>query len=45
MNNMYQFLLNMWIFGNVTEQQINNYVTKGFITRKEADQILATPKE
>lgn len=42
---MYQFLLNMWIFKKVSEQQINNYVGKGFITRKEADQILATPQE
>ena len=43
--NMYAFILNMWVFGKITEEQVNNYVTKKFITRAEADQILATPQE
>jgi hypothetical protein len=34
----------MWVFGKVTEQQVRNYVQKGFITQQEADQILATPQ-
>lgn len=42
---MYQFILNMWTFGNITEQQVNSYVTKGFIDQKQAEQILATPKD
>lgn len=42
---MYQFLLNMWVFGKVSEQQVNSYSIKGFITETEAQQILATPKE
>ncbi|WP_170169224.1 hypothetical protein [Mesobacillus subterraneus] len=44
-NNMYQFVLNMWVFGKVTETQVNNYTTKGFITEQEAQQILATPQD
>lgn len=42
--NMYQFLLNMWIMGKITEAQVQNAVTKGFITQQEADMIIATPK-
>lgn len=42
---MYQFILNMYVFGNVSEQQVNNYAQKGFITQAQADQILATPTE
>jgi len=41
---MYQFILNMWVFGRVTEEQVNSYVGKGFITQDEANQILATPQ-
>ena len=40
----YDFLLNMWIMGRITEQQIQKAFTKGYITQEEANQILATPK-
>lgn len=42
---MYQFILNMWVFGKVTEAQVTSYGQKGFITEQEAAQILATPQE
>lgn len=41
---MYQFLLNMWITRRVTETQIQEAVTRGYITQAEADMILATPQ-
>jgi uncharacterized protein (DUF2336 family) len=41
---MYQFILNLWIMGKVTETQINALVTKGKITADEAAMILATPQ-
>lgn len=40
----YDFLLNQWILGNITEVQVNNAVTLGYITQTEADVILATPQ-
>lgn len=42
---MYQFILNMWVWRRVTEQQINSYAAKGFITEQEAQQILVTPQD
>ncbi|WP_176215139.1 hypothetical protein [Cytobacillus gottheilii] len=42
---MYQFILNMWVFRKVSEQQVTNYGNKGLITPKEAQQILATPQQ
>jgi hypothetical protein len=42
---MYAFILNMWVFGKISESQVNSYATKGFITQEEANQILATPQE
>jgi hypothetical protein len=42
---MYAFILNMWVFGKITELQVNSYAVKGFITQEEANQILATPQE
>jgi hypothetical protein len=42
---MYQFILNMWVFGNITEDQVNSYVSKRFISKEQSQQILATPKE
>ncbi|MGF2617725.1 hypothetical protein ACQUWN_19280 [Rossellomorea aquimaris] len=45
MNQMYQFILNMWVFGKVTEEQVNNYAIKKLITEAEAAQILVTPQE
>lgn len=43
--NMYQFILNMWVFGNVCEEQVISYAEKGFITEQQTQQILATPQE
>jgi hypothetical protein len=40
----YDFLLNQWILGNLTKAQVENAVTKGYITQAEADAIIATPK-
>jgi hypothetical protein len=42
---MYQFVLNMWVWKRVTEENVNYYATRGFITTQEAQQILATPQE
>lgn len=42
---MYQFILNCWVYGKVNETQVNSYAQKGFISQKEAEQILATPQE
>lgn len=42
---MYEFILNMYVFGKITETQVNSYAQKGFITQQEADQILATPTQ
>lgn len=39
---MYQFILNMWIMRRITETQVQQYVTNGFITQEEANMILAT---
>lgn len=41
---MYSFILSMWVAGRLTETQVRNYVTKGFITSAESDLILATPQ-
>lgn len=41
---MYDFILNMWIMRRLTEEQVQMYVTKGYITQAEADMILATPQ-
>lgn len=41
---MYQFLLNMWVFNNLSEERLQNYVTKGFVTQEQANQIMATPR-
>ena len=41
---MYAYLLNMWIMGRLTETQVQNAVTKAYISQEEADMILATPK-
>lgn len=41
---MYGFVLNMWIMGRITTDQVNVYLSKNFITEEEADMILATPQ-
>jgi hypothetical protein len=40
----YEFLLNQWILGNLTQTQMQNAVTKGYITQAQADAIIATQK-
>ena len=37
----YSFVLNMWMMGRLTEDQVNAYVPK-FITAEEAKMILIT---
>jgi hypothetical protein len=41
---MYNFILNQWIMGKYTTTQIQNCVTKGYITQDQANTILATQK-
>lgn len=41
---MYSFLLNMWIMQRITKTNLDNAVTKGYITQAEEDMILATPQ-
>lgn len=40
---MYQFLLNMYVEGRITEAKLRSYVPL-FITQEECDLILATPQ-
>lgn len=40
----YDFLLNQWILGNLTQSQVQNAVTKGFLSQEQANSIIATPK-
>lgn len=42
---MYQFLLNMWVMGRITEEGLQLQVDKGRISQNEYDMIIATPKE
>jgi hypothetical protein len=39
---MYNFILNMWIWGRIDSVKVQAYITKGYITQAEADTILAT---
>ena len=41
---MYNFLLNMWIMKKVDEEYLQARVTKGQITQKEYEMIIATPQ-
>ena len=43
MNDMYAFLLNMWIMKKIDEAYLTAQVTKGRITEEKA-MILATPQ-
>lgn len=43
MNVYYNFILNMWVMGSITEEQVLSKVPK-YISRAEADMILATPQ-
>ena len=44
MNDMYAFLLNMWIMKKIDEAYLTEQVTKGRITEEEKAMILATPQ-
>lgn len=44
MKDMYQFLLNMWLMNRIDESYLSIMVTKGFITQKEKEVMVATPK-
>lgn len=44
MNMFYGFLLNMWVFGGMTEEVLKTYVPT-FISDEEMRQIMATPKK
>jgi len=41
---MYDYILNMWMLTSFTQVQIQNCVTKGYITQAQATTILATPQ-
>lgn len=43
MNPYYNFILNMWVMGSITEAQVLSKVPK-YISQAEADMILATPQ-
>ena len=43
MNPYYNFILNMWVMGTITEAQVLSKVPK-YISQAEADMILATPQ-
>jgi len=44
MSKLYPFLLNLWVMNRLTDAQVQNAVTKEYITQDEANAILATPK-
>lgn len=41
---MYNFILNCWKLGKVTEDDVQAFVGKGYITKEQAAEILAEPK-
>lgn len=41
---MNEFITNMWVMKNFTQAQVQNCVTKGYITQEQANVILATPQ-
>lgn len=41
---MYNFILNMWRIGRMTEAEVRASVTKLYITAEQAETILATPQ-
>lgn len=41
---MYPFLLNMWVMGKVTEEELRDQKLRGRLTQQELDMILAKPK-
>lgn len=41
---LYNYFLNQWVNCTITQAQLDNAVTKGYITSAEESQILATPQ-
>lgn len=41
---MYSFAKNMWIMKRITEEQLEIYVNKGYLTDDEKLEILDTPQ-
>lgn len=41
---LYNFIRNMWVMGRYTETQVLSAMAKGYITRPEAEEILALPQ-
>lgn len=41
---VYNFILNCWKLGKITEADVAAFVAKGFITESQAEEILAVPK-
>jgi hypothetical protein len=40
----YNLIYNQWIMGKYTSTNVQNAVTKGYITQDQANTILATPQ-
>ncbi|MED0689966.1 hypothetical protein [Bacillus licheniformis] len=43
-DNMYGFLLNMWLMDRIDEDYLDVMVRKEFLTEQERQMIVATPK-
>ena len=41
---VYNFILNCWKLGKITETDVQAFVGKGYITKEQAAEILAAPK-
>lgn len=41
---MYEFILDMWLGGYITEAKIEQYILKCYITKEEAEEIMANPQ-
>lgn len=41
---LYNYFLTCWINGTVTEEQLQTAVSKGYITQKEYETIISTPR-
>lgn len=41
---MYDFILNQWIMKKFTQTQVQNCVTKGYITPDQTNTIISTPQ-
>lgn len=42
---VYNFILNCWKLGKITESDVKAFVTKGFISQLQAEDILSEPQE